>query len=657
MNFRKFFEKNYNLIKLNFVLLGTFIFFLILQLGQQSYAVTDAELQQMNLTPAQWAEKVLKNYNIGNLPYIVQKCYDGKVGAQNTVIYVFPDFTVNTVLFMYSSGNNGLLNFCNATDISQLSFDSFAVNDANDGINLITLDYTPSNGFTIKRDYKKASNIGNASFNTGGTGESFRLFYEMKIFPSAIEDVKKTILYTNMKYYLEAYVNQFYEFEGMELAIYDYESYVTFHNDELSGNYITFSNDLKNTDVSTVVIKGSNLMGNGATSYTVSTLMNFDALKVYTNDSEVVTLEFKNSSNVVLKTITNSFGIVGTNVDYSKFLIYGTDSSGDYIALDGNLKYTDVSSVVFTGSFTNYTKNKYTVSVLSDLSITKLYSAYIDTVCVEMFNEFGQLLWSNVSDLTSLSDFKYRFYTSHEYFDNLNSSNETLNKLYYGKARINFNLVDSNNKAFDVRTLSDSSFSYDFCYRYKYVYADEKSDLEYSSWQSAYSLPLNDKNNYYLDLNYGNTIGMFVELAIVVTDLSTNESIVYAYSTYSISLLKGARDGLIYWFDGDKGYEAVGKYDKDNNISSNDVTIYDKDGNAISGVTSGQDVDFDFGAGITDIINTIKSSFNFLYESISSVSGLFAVSFSWLPAPIPQLITFVFCAMAIFALIRIIRGH
>ena len=404
----------------------------------------------------------------------------------------------------------------------------------------------------------------------------------------------------------------------------------------------------------------------GVNDYILDVSINLETFKLYVNDSPDVDIVFYDSSNKILYETLKSYNYQVDDLegfDYGSCIIYGIDTiGGNYITLDEKLKGTDVLTIVFQGIFNNLNSTKFQCSTLTDFSLVKLYTDYPENVLITMYGADG-IIWSNVNDVV-INEPSYKFVTFFEYYDTLDTINGTLNKLYYGKARMNFDLVNSQNESFDIRTLSDMAYGYDFSYRFKYIYSDETTDENYSDWYSVYDIIKNEKGYYYLDLVYGNIIGLFVELAINVTDYSTSETITYSYSTYSFSLLKGTKDGLLYWFDGNDGHPGRGDYVKFNHIASNDVFIYDSTGNAISGVTSGQDVDFDFGFGVgnildgfTTVIDTIKNGFSTLVGSVNSVGTLFSSAFSWLPSPIPELIKVVFGAMVLFAIVRFIRGH
>lgn len=357
MKFQEFFEKNRKLLKLNFVLLGTFIFFLGLQFANVCYAATETEITNSGKTVAQWAEEVLNEYNILNTSFLYFVVNDNVGGQYEYKVFVFPDIKHNeyTVL-CHNDGSQAYINFVPLiTDITEFSTENLYFKSSNSATNFYVLD-TEDGVVTVNKQFISAESVYNAPYYNGQIVRYMFRFVNKFGNYQYDGEIYKQIIYTNAENYVQKQASfssnynpqKIFDFDR-PLEVYDFESYISYESDEL-GNYIKLNSSLRETNVTSIFFEGANLMNN-KTTYTLSTLTNFDIAKVYVNDSSTVKITFKDTGGNVLYTTTKHYDSVNEEelneifdyaFDVSKSEIGEFNGTNYYMTMGFYYKYSNI---------------------------------------------------------------------------------------------------------------------------------------------------------------------------------------------------------------------------------------------------------------------------------------------------------------------------
>ena len=646
MKFQEFFEKNRKLLKLNFVLLGTFIFFLGLQFANVCYAATETEITNSGKTVAQWAEEVLNEYNILNTSFLYFVVNDNVGGQYEYKVFVFPDIKHNeyTVL-CHNDGSQAYINFVPLiTDITEFSTENLYFKSSNSATNFYVLD-TEDGVVTVNKQFISAESVYNAPYYNGQIVRYMFRFVNKFGNYQYDGEIYKQIIYTNAENYVQKQASfssnynpqKIFDFDR-PLEVYDFESYISYESDEL-GNYIKLNSSLRETNVTSIFFEGANLMNN-KTTYTLSTLTNFDIAKVYVNDSSTVKITFKDAGGNVLYTTTKHYDSVNEE-ELTELFDYDFDVSNSEVGeFNGIWYYKDIDFYIkYNNIYNYYNDNNYGDIVYwpvisfdaifnngEVINGTKFYFAFDETYHLSLP---GPLLCQDV----------------------MASGDEGgLWNLLYPIGMYNFG-VDigeflSSGNLYSLRiNMSVEKLQIDDVGNYIYI-----STVHNKSVVQNFSTKQNVGIGSVVELqdNDGNDIGF------VVVDGNgniVNESLNEGYTTDS-KYVYDINNNVVYTFNSaDNGWNLV---DKDGVVikEHTNVTIEDKVQYANDNSFAGN-----FADTIGTIASTITGSLSALLTSVSGIAALFGSAFSWLPEPIPQLVVFVFSAMAIFALIRFIRGH
>ena len=663
---------------------------LLLINSSTTFAVTDAELDSMNLSLAEWTNTIVSYYSVLENEqlfmvmkyqneyklYLFTNLFDFE-DAEQTIFFdvrtshitengtylSYGDLFVNIIPYVH----NDIAEYSNYntsdTEPSDLSipFDNY--------LHLLTCDYD-QNGFNSvwsSRICNTASPFFKDSRSTIKWVDTLLLLRGPQYSTDYIDDY---IYYTNIdKLILNSSLAEgsgnrpaiVTYIKNMNFEAFDYNS-IYYLEKGLNNNMIFKMNTFENPPFNRIEIGGSSL----DTTYTITNFSSsyINNYLIHILKDGTFNINFYNNYSLV-KSISRNIIINEQKEEEKQELEFNVSSSNSNIVTWNNKKYFDKIDLFYKfnniygqyGSVLEQAPNVwndyyYQPSIRCSVHWKQDNVLEVGPWISQLFDYFLQI------PVYSAPGLYYEAYTlDPDNFDvalNMLIKNRLSNLQITSKAitdKLNLTWLFENNLDFEL--IVDFKIQ-----KYNIVgQGDEFIPQEIvfeKSTRINFDVELNDGINNVFNLSDNdNDIGQIIVTkgGVVTGNLDDGYSIIPTENGYNIT---DPDNNTIYTVNKDETTGNWALKDADDNsiytyvpiIERPNITDDFKENNSI-----------DIGANVNSILLTIGDIFSGLYSSILSMTAIFSVIFNWLPAPIPQMIIFLFCLAVLFAIIRVIRGH
>jgi len=616
-------------LKFKIICLFVAVVGLLLFNSSTTFAVTDAELDSMGLDLNDWTLDILEHYNIDrdNQSYLV---FNAGVSSNDYYLFVFPNVSANNktlILFPWTYTQS----YYNNSDGICIAVYNGTFNTISD-LSSATSSNLLSSFAYVKYNMTSANNpeiVGSGNLNSLSSLTVYLyVYYNGRVGTPPVVTTDKFIIDKAKAYYF-----------GFSSGTYSLGSSITPLQNFI--NYSSINDRLKFTNFDRFLYQNSD----SGTTQIQSTLdtSSRDLLESISGFDE----------NIIDETATydlNQSVDVSVNIDNSNRVIWDGRNYYDHVEL--YYKFKNVFGEY--GSVYNYSTNDWNDFYYAPFVKLSVYDSTNDKLVKSTDWLLSTYDVDFSSDLISLQGILKEAYLV--YGDTTTEHILTTN-LYIDSPAWVKQLVQFFIEKFD--TINSFYYVVDF--------KIEKHDI-IGDYDSVKNLGLVYSKQYIVDFDnetgIATTTNLYDENNNIIAKVVTKDNTLVSYelvnsTDYNVvviddefTILKNADSSMVYSFEYDNNNNWVIK-DNDNEVVKSYIPIEARPVITDDNLT---DNDFDIGANVNSILLTIGDIFSGLYSSILSMTAIFSVIFNWLPAPIPQMIIFLFCLAVLFAIIRVIRG-